>query len=446
MEDPLPIQSMAGMGTEITVILLLIVLNGVLAMSEAALISARKTKLQELAKKKVFGAQAALNLSERPNTFLSTIQLGITLIGILAGAFGGATIAQEISMYLSMVPALADYHDALSIGIVVLAITVVSLIIGELVPKRIALTHPERIASMIAYPVTWIAFVITPIAHIISSTTDFVLNIMRIRPPKGPQMTEDELKAMIDLTHEAGEITKHETEYIKNIFEFNDTKVDEIMIPRAEIEAISSDATVSEALELMTKSDHSRIPVYEESVDNVIGLITMKQMIKLSTRKKLGNKKLKNIKLIKPIYTPVSSPISALFREFQKKHIHLAIVLDEHGSTEGLVTIEDILEEIVGDIQDETDTEEGGIKMVSERLFIIDGNVTVEELNEKGIKIPTRIEPHKTVSYVILNKLGRFPKVNEKIRFGKHLLSVVKMADNTIEKIKIVLPSKVLWE
>jgi putative hemolysin len=425
---------------EISIILGLILLNGVLAMSEIALVSSRKVRLQEAARKGSKGAQVALNLSLKPTRFLSTVQVGITFVSIFSGAYGGATIAAELSKIFQTFSPLAAYGDALGITIVVVSIALVSLILGELVPKRIALSNPEGISAYVATPMKVLSTITFPIVYFLSAITELVLKILRIRNIEKPEITEDELKAMIDLTHSVGEISGSEKDYIKNIFEFTDTRCEEIMVPRTEIDAINQEATINEALEYIGKSSHTRVPVYNETLDNIIGIATVKEMLKLSQRRKAGRTKLKNLKLIKPVFVPTSAPIALLFKEFQKKHVHMAIIVDEFGGTAGLVTMEDVLEEIVGDIVDESDREVSGIKKITERTYILDADVTIEELKDYGLPIQIKVEDHKTLSYYILNKLGRFPKVGEKIKSGKSRMIIEKMDENTIEKVKLILP------
>lgn len=411
MEDPLPY---------VYLLILFIALSGMFSGAETALISLTPAKLRTLLEKKRFGAIFVSKLKRKPVKLLITILIGNNVVNIAASALATVTAG--------------NYFGEAGISIAIGGMTLLILTFGEIMPKTLAQKYNVTFSLVIAPVIYFLSVILSPIIAIFQA-----LSIM-IPHKEEALATEEELKAMVDLTHEAGQITKHESEYIKNIFEFTDTIVEEIMMPRTDIDALSDEITVKEALEYITKSAHTRIPVYTGTIDNISGVLTVKDILRLARKQRAGVKKLKNIKLIKPVFVPASAPISGLFKEFQKKHIHIAIVVDEYGGTEGLVTMEDVLEEIVGDIMDESDRETSGIKKISERSYLIDGDVTLEELHENKIMIQTKVEAHKTISFVILKRIGHIPRVGEKLRIGKYRIVIEKMDQNTIEKVKLILP------
>ena len=407
VEDPLPL---------VYLLILFIFLSGIFSGAETALISLTPAKLRTLVQRRRKGARIVGKLKSNPAKLLITILIGNNVVNVAASAL--ATVTAE------------KYFGNAGLSIAIGGMTLLILVFGEIMPKTMAQKYNVRFSLIIGPFIYFLGIILTPLILIFQVLSTII-------PHKGESLaTEEELKAMVDLTHEAGEITKHESEYIKNIFEFTDTTVEEIMIPRTDIHALGDSLTIKEALEYITKSPHTRIPVYNETIDNIIGVTTLKDILNQHNK----SKKLKNLKLIKPVFTPVSAPISDLFREFQKKHVHLAIVVDEYGGTEGLVSMEDVLEEIVGDIIDESDIETSGIKKLSERSYEVDGGVTIEELREAKIPLQAQVEEHKTVSYVILQKIGHLPKIGEKLRIGKTKLIIEEMNQNAIKTIKIVLP------
>ena len=407
MEDPLPF---------VYLLVLFIFLSGVFSGAETALISLTPAKLRTLVQRKRPGAKIVGKLKSHPSKLLITILIGNNVVNIAASALATVTANK--------------YFGEAGLSIAIGGITLLILVFGEIMPKTMAQKYNVAFSLIIGPFIYLLSIILAPLIVIFQALNAII-------PHREEALaTEEELKAMVDLTHEAGEITEYESEYIKNIFEFTDTTVEEIMIPRTDIDAINDNLTVKEALEYVIKSAHTRIPVYNETIDNIIGITTLKDVLKQGNK----NKKLKNLKLIKPVFTPVSAPISDLFKEFQKKHVHLAIIVDEYGGTEGLVSMEDVLEEIVGDIIDESDVETSGIKKLSEKSYEIDGDVTIEELREAKIPLQTKTEEHKTISYLILQKTGHIPKVGEKIRIGKTKIIIEKMNQNAIKTIKIILP------
>lgn len=331
---------------EIIIILILIVLNGVLAMSELAIVSSRRSKLQQMANEGKKHAKTVIELIDDPNQFLSTIQIGITLIGILAGAFGGATLAEPLSQNLTF---LGDYANGASVIIVVLIITYLSLVIGELVPKRIALNNPENIAVRVAKYMKILSKVCGPLVKVLSSSTNFILKIIGSSESKDSIVTEDEIKMLIEEGIEDGTIEKEEEDIIKRVFRLDEQKVDMLMTPKNEIIWIDLEESLEESKKKIIESERSIFPVAEGDLDNLLGVAQAKDI--LSSIFKEENLNIKNY-LKKPLIVPENLPSLDILKLFKEnlEYVHIAIVVDEYGSVEGLITLNDILEGIVGDI------------------------------------------------------------------------------------------------
>lgn len=357
---------------EIIIIILLIVLNGIFAMAEIAIVSARKSRLKHLANEGSKNAQSALVLANNPNRFLSTVQVGITLIGILAGAFAGETIIDPLSEQLSRTPFLDPYSDVIALGIVVAVITYFSLIIGELVPKRIALHNPENIASLIARPMNLLSALTAPLISVLTASADWVLKILRIKQAADePPISEEEIKMILAHSAERGAIEKEEAEMVYSVLNLGDIPVKKIMIPRTEIIAFEKNTPISKVIKMTQKYPHSRFPVYENTIDSIIGFIHIKDIyINLISDNKIasvrdifknflklkGEKTLSQLKIIRKIpHVKETERIDDILVLLRRKRIHIAVADDEHGGTAGLVALEDVIENLVGEIKDEFD-------------------------------------------------------------------------------------------
>lgn len=275
---------MSAISFELLTISLLIFANGLFSMSEMAIVSARKARLQQLANQGDVNARAALKLAESPNHFLSIVQVGITLINILNGVFGGATIAKRLEAYINLIPVLADYSNAIAFGIVVLVITYLSLIVGELVPKRLALNNPEKIAAFVAIPMRALAKITSPIVYLLSASTDLVLRILGITPSEEPQVTEEEIKILIEQGTEAGTFEEAEQDMVERVFRLGDRPVTYLMTPRPDIVWLDLDDSPEENRHKMVESGYSRYPVCQEGLDNVLGIIPVTGLLARSLR------------------------------------------------------------------------------------------------------------------------------------------------------------------
>ncbi|MCL2114792.1 MAG: hemolysin family protein [Methanobrevibacter sp.] len=427
---------MAEIIFEMIVILLLILLNGILAMFELAIVSSRKTKLQKMEQDGYKGAKTVIKLIEDPNQFLSTIQIGITLVGILAGAFGGATISGPLSKYLLF---LSPYHVAISMLIVVLIITYLTLVIGELVPKRLALNDPEKIAVKLAKFMKILLKISKPLVIVLSKSTNLVLAIIGFEKPKENVVTEDEIKLLIEEGLEDGTIEKEEEDIIKRVFRLDVQKVDMLMTPKPEIIWIDLEEGIEETKKKIINSKRSIFPVAKGELDNIVGVVQSKDILSSIF---LGEKL--NIKsyLKKPLIVPenlLSLDILKLFKE-NKEYVHIALVIDEYGSVEGLITLNDVLEGIVGDIPGIDEMDEPTATQRSDGSWLIDGGFTIDRFKELFDleEIPEEKEDNfTTLTGFILSYINKVPDIGENFKWDKLSFEIVDMDGHYIDKVLV---------
>jgi putative hemolysin len=370
---------MSAITAEILVILLLVVLNGVFAMSEIAVISARKIRLQQWAKEGDKRARAALELAKAPSHFLSTVQIGITLVGILAGAFGGATLAEELAARLSHFSLLAPYSEAIGIGIVVLGITFLSVIIGELVPKQLALNNAERIASTVATPMRVLSLLASPVVRLLSGSTDVVLRVLRIAPSTEPPVTEEEIKVLLEQGSEAGVFEEAEHDMVKRVFRLSDQHVDALMTPRKEVVWLDVADSAEDIRRKLTDSVYSRFPVGQESLDNALGIVQAKDLLVWS----LGGQPIDLRASLRPLlFVPESTPAPKVLELFKKSRTQIALVVDEYGVIQGLITLNDLLEAIVGNIPAVDEPTELPAVQRADGSWLLDGMLPIDTFKE----------------------------------------------------------------
>lgn len=347
-----------------------------------------------------------------------------TLIAVLLGNTFVDTLAAGVATLL-----VTEHFDSIYLGITSGLLTIVSLIFGEALPKAIASSHAERIGLLMSRPVRLFVLVLTPLIWILDRFINFALRLLG--NPKQAQVTDEELIAMASIGAEEGSIEKHELEWIENALEFNDIQVEGIMTPRIHIDALPETFDLDDAAEFIVNHTHTRIPVYRENADHIVGILSVKELLKQYHQQEKPNEvTLRQIHLMTPLKVQHSMSIRDLFHTFKRKHMHMAIVLDEHGGTAGLVTMEDLLEELVGDIEDEEDTEER-VKKLGRNEYELSGRAELDELSElTGLEFD--YPEYKTVSFLINETLGAIAKEGEKIRIEKWEFTVTKMLRNTI--------------
>lgn len=419
---------------EIVLILLLLGVNGVLAMSEIALVSAKKVRLRQRAESGDKGARVALELAAAPTRFLSTVQIGITLVGILAGAFGGATLAEQIGAWVARVPALADYGDAIGIAVVVLAITYLSLIIGELVPKQLGLNAPEAIASRLARPLRLLSKITAPAVHLLDLSTRLVLRLLGARPSQEPPITEEEFRHLLDQGRRAGVFEPAEQEIMERVLRLADMRVGELVTHRSQMVALDVDDPPEDNWRTIAESGYTYFPVYEDGPDRVLGLVSVTDLWAMTVA---GRRPDLRASLRDPLFLPESLPALQALERFRSEGQQVALVLDEYGGTEGIVTLNDLLQALVGELPaaEEPDS------MVVERedgSCLLDGMLPVGEL-EGLLRLSSAeagdLEDYQTLGGFVMGRIGRIPKAGERFDWREWRFEVVDMDGLRVDKV-----------
>ncbi len=419
---------------EILVIILLIIANGVFAMSEMAVVSSRKARLQSLADAGNSKARHALQLADNPEHFLSTVQIGITLAGILAGAFAGATIAEQIGFGLTTFTVLAPYGEAIGLTVVVLVVTYLSLIFGELVPKRFALNNPERIASLVARPMSSLSRAASPLVWFLSYSTRRVFTLLRIRSSTQLPVTEEEIKVLLEQGTRAGVFEEAEQDIMESVFRLGDRRISAIMTPRRDLVWLDVDAPDDAVLAKMAGSLLSRFPVCRG--DNVIGIVKAKEFLAA----KLGDPTAHLRDFLKqPLFVPETSTCLKVLELFKGAHSHVALIIDEHGSLEGLVTTNDLLEAIVGEVLLATEHREPFAVRREDGSWLLDGAMPIEEFIELfpigGRRMREKKRSYQTLAGFILSELGRLPSAAETFEWNDLRFEIVDMDGKRIDKV-----------
>jgi putative hemolysin len=424
---------------EILFILLLTLTNGLLAMSELAIVSARRSRLRHMAGLGDRRALVALRLIDDPSRFLATVQVGITLVGVLAGAFGGATIANHLGDWLDTFPAVAPYGDAVGIGVVVVAITYLSIVVGELVPKRVALANPERVASTIARPMSLLSRLARPVVWLLKTSTDAILRLLGLSRVREATVTEDEVKSLIAEGTRAGIFMPQEREMIEGVLRLADRPVRVIMTPRTDIVWLGVDADRDAISRIVSEHRFSRLPVCEDTVDHVVGVVHTKDLLPIV----LKGEPLDLRSAMTPILiVPDSTPVLKLLDRFRRERVHVAVVVDEYGVTEGIVTLTDVLEAIVGEFPERGEVFEPLIVQREDGTWLVDGTLPIDELEDR-LQLPGLREetPADTVAGFVLHRLGHLPTSGESFAHRGLRFEVVDMDGRRIDKILIRRPS-----
>jgi putative hemolysin len=428
---------MSAIAMEIALILLLIIANGIFSGSEIAVVSARKIRLEQLADRGNRQARIALKLVNSPNDFLSTVQIGITLIGILSGAVGGATVAQRLKPVFDGIRDLQPYSEGISVAIVVTIITYLSLVIGELVPKRIALNAPEQIACMVANPMKFLARLTAPFVHILGISTDFLLKLLGIRASDEPEITEEEIKVLIRQGAESGMFEESEHEMVERVLRLGDRSIRAFMTPRTETIWLDLGASLEEHLEKVMGSIYSRFPVCRGSLDNCVGIVRGSSL--LSTRLS-GEEVLLERIMQPPLYVAETTRALNVLEQFKQTGIHLALVSDEYGGIEGLVTLTDLMEAIVGNLPSAEELEEQDIVQREDGSWLVDGLVLIDRVKDllDCESLPKEENGrYHTMAGFFISFLGHIPQTGEHFEWNGFQFEVVDMDGQKIDKVLI---------
>ena len=419
---------------ELLIILILILINGIFSMSEIALVSARKNRLTSSAQKGNRGARIALKLQSAPSKLLSTVQIGITLIGLLTGIYSGEKITSDMEARILQVPFLAEYAGTLSIAVVLIIITFFSLVLGELVPKRIGLTYPEAIATSMALPMKIIAMITAPFIWLLTITTDLILKIFRIKKSGASKVTEEEIKAIVKEGMEDGEIQEIEQDIVNRVFSVGDRSVSSLMTARKKMTTLDVTDSKVEVKRLVSEDLHNFYPIYDSEEQDIIGIVTLKQLF---AEIENVNFNLRNI-VAEPSYIAEGASAYKALEQFKQTNVHYALVIDEYGSTQGILTMADILEALVGDIS-EFYGEEFLLQQRDDNSWLIDGHYPLPDfLTRFGMEDYIKDYEVNTVGGLIMHVLGRIPKQSEKIRWVNFEFEILDMDGPTIDKILII--------
>ncbi len=414
------------------VFVILFLLSAFFSSSETAFFSHSSTDIEKIKKKSGSSPKRVAQLLEHPQKLLISIVVGNTIVNITAASFA-ALLTIQISKYYNI-----DENIALAINVVV--ITIIILIFSEIIPKVAAVKNPFKLAERFAFPLTVFYYLLSPITGILNLLTQGLTNLLKLTKSKA-LLSEDELKTLVDFGEEKGTLEQDEKEMIHSIFEFGETSVKEIMIPRIDMICISSSDSVNDLLDIIKDNLHSRIPVYKDKIDNIVGIVYARDLLPLINKRKSQNISLKD--LVRPAYfVPEQKMIDDLLREFQSEKIHMAIVVDEYGGTSGLVTLEDIIEEIVGEIQDEYDSEQPLYQRINENVFLVDGSMALEEINEElNLDLPTE-EGVETIGGFLFGLFGSVPKKKEVAKYNGYEFIIEKIVERRIKQVRILRKEK----
>lgn len=423
---------------EVAVVILLLMANGVFAMTEIAMVSARKGRLRRLAEAGNARAKAALELAEAPNRFLATVQVGITLVGILAGAFGGATIADQIAGALAELPLVGKYSGAIGLGLVVVGITYLSLVIGELVPKRFGLGHPESIAMAAARPMQALAVAAGPVVRFLDASTEALLRALRFKPSQQATVTEEEVKGLMLEGLRAGAFEKVESEIVASVLDLDRLLVRDIMTPRPKVIWLNQDDPHDVVWHKIVVSGHSYFPVYEGNRDRVVGVVSVKAIYaNLAAGVAVCLKDL----MVPPLVVPATQNVLQLVETFKQSGKHLALVADEYGGIAGLVTMNDVMEAMVGDFPSPDERAKPAVLARPDGSWLIDAMIEIERVERAlpGLAIGEEAgREYQTLAGYVVKRLGHLPKEGEAFEEQGYVFEVLDMDRHRVDKVLVV--------
>ena len=424
------------MAVEIGLLLLLIVLNGVFAMSELAIASSRKTRLQQWAAEGNAGATAALKLAEEPNQFLATVQIGITLIGIVTGFFGGSTLSAPVALQLSRVPALAPYSEMISILLVVGLVTYLSLVVGELVPKRLALQSPERLATLVAPPMTLLSRIASPIVRLLGASSEVILRVLGVRSAEDAPVTEEEIAILLQEGTAAGVFTPGEHELLEGVFDLGDRDVRDLMTPRYRLVALDVNAPMEENYRKMAESPHHLFPVYEGELDKLVGMVPVKKLWAAS----VNGEPIDLRALAEPaLIVPESMPGLDAVKRFQGRSNTAAMVVDEYGGIQGLLSLHDLVEAITGDLGDTPERSDEAVQR-PDGSWLLDGALPVHQVRsllQLGPLPGEETGDFETLGGFLMASLGRIPETGDAYSWDNFNFEVVDMDGRRIDRVLV---------
>lgn len=424
---------------EIGIVVFLLILNGWFAMSEMAIVSSRRARLEAMAEQGSRGAQTALRLAENPGRFLSSVQIGITLVGILAGAYSGATLAEPLGIWLGAQGFSESAASILSIAIVVGSITYLSLIVGELVPKQIALGNPEAVAALVAPAMTLVAKVAAPVVFVLDLSSRLLLTVLRLKNDRDQSVTEEEIRAIIAEGTKTGILEPEEKELMAGVMRFGDRSIRAIMTPRRDIVAIDLDWDPERIVEVITGSNHSRFPVYRGEIDQVQGIVHAKDLLDGT----MANRAIDIEQALKPVeVVPDTAPALNVLELLRRSPVHMVLVVDEYGSVEGIVTAADILSGIVGSLASEEDEDTSAIVRRADGSWLVDADLPVDLVADKigcrALDDPDR--DYETLAGFILSVSKAIPTTGDVLSWQGWRFEIVDMDGRRIDKVLMNAP------
>lgn len=427
---------MSAIALEVVFIFVLLLANGLFAMAEIAVVSARKTRLKALAEEGDERAKLALELAVAPGRFLSTVQVGITLVGVLAGAVGGAHISDTLGDWLEQFSLTKGWGDYLAIFLVVSVITYLSVIIGELVPKRLALNSPESIASALARPMNGLSTFASPVVSFLNASSDLLMAVLGVKKEKDNQVSEEEVRVLIDEGLSAGVFKKAEKEMVEGVFELDEQAAEDLMTPRARIIWLCADVTDEENWRRIAGSGHSHFPLYENNRDNILGMVSVKSL--WANLSLAGNADLRAL-ATPPLYVPSSMPAGKLIEEFKRTGQHIALAVDEFGGVQGLITLNDLMEAIVGHLPQKEQRHEPKAIKRADGSWLVDALLDIDQMKTAlsiTEELPEEEEgEYTTLAGFLLNRLGHIPKEGEKVKWSDWSFEIVDMDRQRIDKV-----------
>jgi putative hemolysin len=418
---------------EILIIFILTLLNGFFALSEIALVSVKKSRIEHLAAQGSSRAKIVLQLLENPENFLSSVQVGITLIGIISGAYGGVTLTDDMEQFFSSFTIFSSYHHIISLVTVIGSITYFSIVIGELVPKTIAMNNAESIALFCVPIIKYFTLITYPFVKLLSVSTNFILKLFGIKENETEKVSEDELRFMLKNARKQGVLEKEESEVHHNLFSFTDQTAKSLMTHSSEVEWINSNLPVETIFEKLKESVHSKFIVGDGSIDKVLGVITIRDFLEHYKREGFELAQIINL----PIFIIHNTPAFKILNAFKSKKQYIAIVVDEFGATKGIITLHDLTEAIVGDLPDEDEKDELNIIKRDDNSYLIDGKTLIFELNQYFQKeiIEDNISQYTTISGFIISKLQSMPNTSDKVSYENYEFEIIDMDGVRIDKV-----------